>query len=128
MEKVTSNISTDPFDIRGTMLTQLKAGYSADLLYAAVLSSSKASTALFYRTITLRSSLWMSYALLATIILCTPIPILLLAVRCQRQPWRDINGNCEALASSSKTLVVSDATHVLTKENLVFPLESYHSN
>ncbi|KAJ5349473.1 hypothetical protein N7541_007200 [Penicillium brevicompactum] len=87
MEKVTSNISTDPFDIRGTMLTQLKAGYSADLLYAAILSSSKASTALFYRTITLRSSLWISYALLATIILCTPIPILLLAVRCQRQPW-----------------------------------------
>ncbi|KAJ5344702.1 hypothetical protein N7452_002706 [Penicillium brevicompactum] len=73
MEKVTSNISTDPFDIRGTMLTRLKAGYSADLLYAAILSSSRASTALFYRTITLRSSLWMSYALLATIILSIDI-------------------------------------------------------
>ncbi|KAJ5801764.1 uncharacterized protein N7518_003832 [Penicillium psychrosexuale] len=74
-----------------------KVGYSADILYIAILSSSKASTALFYRTITLRSSLWMSYALLSVTLLCAPVTIVLLAVRCDRHPWHDINNQCSAL-------------------------------
>ncbi|KAJ5926121.1 hypothetical protein N7516_007894 [Penicillium verrucosum] len=74
-----------------------KAVYSADILYIAVLSSSKASTALFYRTITLRSSQWMSYALLAVTLLCAPVTIVLLSVRCGRHPWHDINKQCSVL-------------------------------
>ncbi|KAJ5844785.1 hypothetical protein N7534_008454 [Penicillium rubens] len=74
-----------------------KAGYSADILYIAILSSSKASTALFYRTITLRSSLWMSYALLTVTVLCAPVAIVLLAVRCDRHPWHDISKQCSVL-------------------------------
>ncbi|CAI7616544.1 unnamed protein product [Penicillium crustosum] len=74
-----------------------KAAYSADILYIAVLSSSKASTALFYRTITQRSSQWMSYALLAVTLLCAPVTIVLLSLRCDRHPWYDINKQCSVL-------------------------------
>ncbi|KAJ5511360.1 hypothetical protein N7453_003463 [Penicillium expansum] len=73
-----------------------KAGYSADILYMVTLSSSKASTALFYR-ITLRSSQWMSYVLLTVTLLCTPVTIVLLAVRCDRHPWHDISQQCSVL-------------------------------
>lgn len=79
-----------------------QAAYSTDILYAAILSSSKASTALFYRTITLRSSLWMSYALLTVTLVCAPITILLLAVRCNHHPWHDISNQCSVLVSLSK--------------------------
>ncbi|CAI7668942.1 unnamed protein product [Penicillium discolor] len=74
-----------------------KAAYSADILYIAVLSSSKASTALFYRTITQRSSQWMSYALLTVTLLCAPVTIVLLSLRCDRHPWQDINKQCSVL-------------------------------
>ncbi|KAF4772184.1 hypothetical protein HAV15_004967 [Penicillium sp. str.  len=74
-----------------------KAAYSADILYIAILSSSKASTALFYRTITQRSSQWMSYALLTVTLLCAPITIVLLSLRCDRHPWHNINKQCSVL-------------------------------
>ncbi|KAJ5817381.1 hypothetical protein N7447_009614 [Penicillium robsamsonii] len=74
-----------------------KAGYSADILYIAVLFSSKASTALFHRTITPRGSRWTNYALLTVTFLCSPVAIILLAVRCDRYPWYDINNQCPAL-------------------------------
>ncbi|OQE36965.1 hypothetical protein PENCOP_c011G00675 [Penicillium coprophilum] len=74
-----------------------KAGYSADLLYIAVIFSSKASTALFYRTLTPRSSLWMNYALLLLTLLCAPVGVVLLAVRCGRPPWHDISKQCSAV-------------------------------
>lgn len=78
-----------------------QAVYSADILYIAVLSSSKASTALFYRTITLRSSQWMSYALLAVTLLCAPVTMVLLSVRCGLHPWHDINKQCSVLVGHS---------------------------
>ncbi|KAJ5153648.1 uncharacterized protein N7500_009087 [Penicillium coprophilum] len=74
-----------------------KAGYSADLLYIAVIFSSKASTALFYRTLTPRGSLWMNYALLLLTLLCAPVGIVLLAVRCGRPPWHDVSKQCSAV-------------------------------
>ncbi|CAG8404812.1 unnamed protein product [Penicillium salamii] len=94
-----------------------KASYSVDILYAAVLSSSKASTALFYRTITLRSSPWMSYTLLTTRILCAPITIVLLSVRCEKHPWRDINDECKALAITAIDIV-------LEVNLLLYPIQS----
>ncbi|CAG8291532.1 unnamed protein product [Penicillium salamii] len=93
------------------------ASYSVDILYAAVLSSSKASTALFYRTITLRSSPWMSYTLLTTMILCSPITIVLLSVRCEKHPWRDINDECKALAITAIDIV-------LEVNLLLYPIQS----
>jgi hypothetical protein len=78
-----------------------QAAYSAEILYVTILSSSKASTALFYRTITVRSSLWMSYALLAVILLWTPVAIILVAVRCDRYPWQNIDGQCDVLVRCS---------------------------
>ncbi|KGO58311.1 hypothetical protein PEX2_068210 [Penicillium expansum] len=56
-----------------------------------------ASTALFYRTITLRSSQWMSYVLLTVTLLCAPVTIVLLAVRCDQHPWHDISQQCSVL-------------------------------
>ncbi|KAJ5425015.1 hypothetical protein N7465_000085 [Penicillium sp. CMV-2018d] len=85
-----------------------KAGYSADILYIAVLSSSKASTALFYRIITVRSSQWMSYALLAVTLLCAPVTIVLLSVRCDRHPWHDINKQCSVLFPHWQAVTVLD--------------------
>jgi hypothetical protein len=78
-----------------------QAGYSADILYVTILSSSKASTALFYQTITQRSSLWMSYTLLVAILLCAPATIILVALRCDRYPWQDIDGQCDVLVRCS---------------------------
>ncbi|CAI7656043.1 unnamed protein product [Penicillium viridicatum] len=85
-----------------------KAGYSADILYIAVLSSSKASTALFYRIITLRSSQWMSYALLGVTLLCAPVTIVLLSVRCDQHPWHDINKQCSVLFPHWQAVTVLD--------------------
>lgn len=48
----------------------------------------------------------MSYALLIVTILCGPISILLLAVRCGKYPWQDINGDCEVLVSGSKPRLI----------------------
>ncbi|CAG8919576.1 unnamed protein product [Penicillium salamii] len=100
----------------------LGASYSADILYAAVLSSSKVSTALFYRTITLRSSSWMSYTLLTTMIVSAPITIVLLSVRCDKHPWRDINDECKALFSHWKAITTIDI--FLEVALLLYPIQS----
>ncbi|KAJ5781302.1 hypothetical protein N7457_006462 [Penicillium paradoxum] len=99
-----------------------KAAYSADLLYVAILSSSKASTALFYRTITFRSLLWMAYGLLIVILLCAPITIILLAVRCSHQPWHDINNQCPVLLSHWQILTILDI--ILEVTILLYPVRS----
>ncbi|CAG8134183.1 unnamed protein product [Penicillium salamii] len=98
------------------------ASYSADILYAAVLSSSKLSTALFYRTITLRCSPWMSYTLLTTMIVCAPITIVLLSVRCDKHPWRDISDECKALFSHWKAITTIDI--FLEVALLLYPIQS----
>ncbi|CAG8048890.1 unnamed protein product [Penicillium nalgiovense] len=98
------------------------AGYSADILYIAILSSSKASTALFYRTITLRSSLWMSYALLTVTLLCAPVAIVLLAVRCDRHPWHDISTQCSILFLHWQAVTALDITFEIIL--LLYPIRA----
>ncbi|CAG8046395.1 unnamed protein product [Penicillium nalgiovense] len=98
------------------------AGYSADILYIAILSSSKASTALFYRTITLRSSLWMSYALLTVTLLCAPVAIVLLAVRCDRHPWHDISTQCSILFPHWQAVTALDITFEIIL--LLYPIRA----
>jgi hypothetical protein len=41
----------------------------------------------------------MSYAFLTVNLLCGPVTIALLAVRCDRYPWHDINKQCSVLVS-----------------------------
>ncbi|KAJ6006822.1 hypothetical protein N7451_004766 [Penicillium sp. IBT 35674x] len=45
-----------------------RAVYSADILYVTILGVSKASTAVFYRTITMRSSQWIIHGLIVVIV------------------------------------------------------------
>ncbi|CAG8902648.1 unnamed protein product [Penicillium egyptiacum] len=98
------------------------AGYSADILYIAILSSSKASTALFYRTITLRSSIWMTYTLLTVTLLCAPVAIVLLAVRCDQHPWRDISKQCSVLFPHWQAITGLDITFEIIL--LLYPIRA----
>ncbi|KAJ5818993.1 hypothetical protein N7474_004584 [Penicillium riverlandense] len=74
-----------------------KAVYSADILYVSTLVLSKASTSVFYRTITTRSSQWIIHGILGLVGLWALIAIIMLAIRCGSHPWQDINQECPSL-------------------------------
>lgn len=65
----------------------------------------------------------MSYALLSVTLLCAPVTIVLLAVRCDRHPWHDINNQCSALVGHNTVSTIS----LLTTSCLVPSLASRHS-
>ncbi|KAJ5091053.1 hypothetical protein NUU61_005923 [Penicillium alfredii] len=79
-------------------LLSFQAGYSADILYVTILPLSKISTLVFYRVITMRSLQWMAFTVLALVTLWTPVGVILLAIRCNGDPWGDITSRrCPAL-------------------------------
>ncbi|EKV06536.1 hypothetical protein PDIG_77330 [Penicillium digitatum PHI26] len=79
-----------------------------------------ASTALFYRTITLRSSQWMSYVLLTFTLLCAPVTVVLLAVRCDRHPWHDISKQCSVLFPHWQAVTALDIVFEILM--LIYPI------
>ncbi|PYH43460.1 uncharacterized protein BP01DRAFT_323083 [Aspergillus saccharolyticus JOP 1030-1] len=75
----------------------VKAGYAADLLYALILGLSKVCTMLFYQNLSLPRTKWMIKCILAACALWILLAMLLLAIRCSSEPWRDINQQCSGL-------------------------------
>lgn len=80
-------------------IDRIQAAYSADILYVMTLMLSKVSTAIFYKTITMRNSQRVLHALLGIIAVSSPAALTLSAVRCSSQPWQDINKECNILVS-----------------------------
>ncbi|KAJ5592034.1 uncharacterized protein N7459_002403 [Penicillium hispanicum] len=99
-----------------------KTVYCADLLYVSVMVCSKASTAIFYRTVTLRSFQWMTYALLAVIVLWGPAAVIMLAVRCTSSPWDNVDKKCDILFARWQTITAIDI--VLEAALILYPVQA----
>lgn len=65
----------------------------------------------------------MSYALLTVTLLCAPVTIVLLSLRCDQYPWHDINKQCSVLVRHSNFQTICSLTHI----HLVPPLAGRHS-
>ncbi|KAJ5801970.1 uncharacterized protein N7503_004420 [Penicillium pulvis] len=85
-----------------------KVVYAADILYVTILGMSKASTAVFYRTITMRSSQWMIHGLIGVIALWGPVAIILISVRCGNDPWNDIDNHCPVIFTRWQVITALD--------------------
>lgn len=64
----------------------------------------------------------MSYALLTVTLLCAPVTIVLLSLRCDRHPWHDINKQCSVLVGHNNLKY-----NMFTDIRLVPSLASRHS-
>ncbi|KAJ5732415.1 hypothetical protein N7493_003896 [Penicillium malachiteum] len=98
-----------------------KAIYASDILYVALLGLSKASTTIFYRTITMRSAKCILYALLTVIALWEPTSIVLASVRCGSRPWNDIDSSCSLLFSRWQVIAAIDV--ILEVSLILYPIQ-----
>ncbi|KAJ5336943.1 uncharacterized protein N7506_004965 [Penicillium brevicompactum] len=75
-----------------------KAGYAAEIISILVLGLSKVSTCLFYEALFSKTQRHFARAILVTVVIWMTISIVLLAVRCTRNPWADISeAQCSSL-------------------------------
>ncbi|KAJ6014360.1 hypothetical protein N7540_008951 [Penicillium herquei] len=98
-----------------------KAVYASDILYVALLGFSKASTTIFYRTITMRSSQCILYALLVVIASWEPTSIVLTSVRCDSRPWDDTDSDCSLLFSRWQVITAIDV--ILEVSLILYPIQ-----
>lgn len=76
----------------------LKAGYAAEIISILVLGLSKVSTCLFYEALFSKTQRHFARAILVTVVIWMTMSIVLLAVRCTRNPWADISeAQCSSL-------------------------------
>ncbi|GLA68990.1 hypothetical protein AtubIFM55763_008171 [Aspergillus tubingensis] len=74
-----------------------KAGYAADLFYVLIIGLSKIGTMLFYQNLSLQRTKWMVNVIISSCGLWAMLAILLLAIRCSKRPWTDIDDACAGL-------------------------------
>lgn len=72
---------------------------TSDLIYIIILGLSKCCTSLFYEQLSAFTDRWMTRGLLGLSITWTLIATFLLAIRCGREPWTDINHDCDSIVS-----------------------------
>ena len=78
-----------------------KAGYAAEIISILVLGLSKVSTCLFYEALFSKTQRHFARAILVTVVIWMTISIVLLAVRCTRNPWADISeAQCSSLVQT----------------------------
>lgn len=75
-----------------------KAGYAAEIISILVLGLSKVSTCLFYEALFSQTQRHFARAILVAVVIWMTMSIVLIAVRCTRNPWEDIsNAQCSSL-------------------------------
>ncbi|GKZ32877.1 hypothetical protein AbraIFM66950_002563 [Aspergillus brasiliensis] len=74
-----------------------KAGYAADLFYVLIIGLSKIGTMLFYQNLSLQRTRWTVHVIICSCGLWAMVAIILLAIRCSRHPWTDIDEACGGL-------------------------------
>ncbi|KAF5865861.1 hypothetical protein ETB97_001928 [Aspergillus alliaceus] len=89
-------------------MPMLKAVYVADLFYVLVLGLSKICTMVFYRSLSIRQTLWTNSAILAGCSAWTVLAMGILGARCSEDPWKDIDSRCAGLLPRWKATCALD--------------------
>ncbi|PWY85952.1 hypothetical protein BO70DRAFT_423068 [Aspergillus heteromorphus CBS 117.55] len=85
-----------------------KSVYASDLLYIIILGLSKCCTSLFYQHLSPFTTRRVTRGLLGLSVAWTILSTFLLAIRCSRDPWKDINHDCDSLLTHWTVITVLD--------------------
>ncbi|KAE8352705.1 hypothetical protein BDV28DRAFT_148780 [Aspergillus coremiiformis] len=101
-------------------IPMLKTAYVADLFYVVTLGLSKICTMVFYRNLAVRRTMRTNNAILGACSVCTVLAIVILGMRCDKNPWKDIDNRCVGLLPRWKAICAFDI--VLEALILAYPV------